>query len=220
MEPQITWYAQSAIRIEVADLSIYIDPFRLPDGQPPADVLLISHHHGDHLSPDDIAKVRTPETAVFASPAATPHLEPPIQTLAPGETAEHGALTIRAVPAYNQTKFRSPGVPFHPKDEAHTGFVLEIDDLTFYFAADTDVIPEMEEIGPVDYAFLPVSGTYVMTAEEAAQAAQLVQPSVAIPIHYGAVVGSIDDARRFAELVPDQVRVWILDPAGEPASGA
>ncbi|MDI3339233.1 MAG: MBL fold metallo-hydrolase [Sphaerobacter sp.] len=213
MEPRILWYAQSAVRIDAGGLIIYIDPYQLPEGQPPADVMLISHHHRDHLSPDDLAKVRTERTTVFASPAAAPHLNGPVQVLAPGETAQHGPLRIRAVPAYNLTKFRSPGVPFHPRDEQHTGFVLEIDDLTFYFAADTDVIPEMDEIGPVDYAFLPVSGTYVMTAEEAAEAARRVQPSVAIPVHYGSVVGSVADAQRFAELVPDQVRVWIMEPA-------
>ncbi|ACZ38447.1 MBL fold metallo-hydrolase [Sphaerobacter thermophilus] len=219
MEPRITWFAQSAVRIEVGDLTIYIDPYHLPDDVTPADVLLVSHHHGDHLSPDDLAKVRTEQTTVVASPAAASRLEQPVQVLAPGETTTVGSLRIRAVPAYNIDKFRSPGVPFHPREEQHTGFVLEIDDLSFYFAADTDVIPEMDEIGPVDYAFLPVSGTYVMTAEEAAEAARRVQPSIAIPIHYGAVVGSVEDARRFAELVPDQVRVWIMEPAGS-AGGA
>jgi len=214
MEPRITWFAQSALRIEIGDLRIYIDPYHLPDDVPPADVLFISHHHGDHLSPDDLAKVRTERTTVVASPAAASRLDQPFQVLAPGETTTIGALKIRAVPAYNIDKFRSPGVPFHPREEQHTGFVLEIEDLSFYFAADTDVIPEMDEVGPVDYAFLPVSGKYVMTAEEAAEAARRVQPSIAIPIHYGVAVGSVEDARRFAELVPDQVRVWIMEPAG------
>lgn len=214
MGPQITWYAQSAIRIDVGGMRIYIDPYHLPDGQPPADVLLISHHHGDHLSLDDIGRVRQDSTVVFASRLAAEKLPGPVHVLPPGDSAEHDGLQIKAVPAYNIAKFRSPGVPFHPREEQHLGFLLTVEDLTFYFAGDTDVIPEMDEIGPVDYAFLPVSGKFVMTAEEAAEAARKVQPSVAVPVHYGSLVGSVEDARRFADLVPDQVRVWILDPTG------
>jgi L-ascorbate metabolism protein UlaG (beta-lactamase superfamily) len=213
MEPKITRYAQSALKIEAGDLTIYIDPYHLPEGQPPADVLMLTHHHGDHLSPDDIAKVRTSETAVFVGHPCIRQVDPPFTEMKPGDTAEHGRLKIRAVPAYTTTKTRPSGDPTHPKDEMHVGFVFEIDDVSFYFAGDTDVIPEMDELGPVDYAFLPVSGTYVMTAEEAAEAARRIQPSVAIPVHYGAVVGSVDDAKRFADLVPDQVRVWIMEPA-------
>lgn len=219
MEPQITRYAQSAIRIDSDGLHIYIDPFQLPEGQPPADVLLISHEHRDHLSPEDIAKIRVESTAVFASARAAEQIPGPVRALRPGDTEQHGGLRLWAVPAYNVNKFRSPGVPFHPRENENLGFVIEVDDLSFYFAGDTDVIPEMEQIGPVDYAFLPVSGQFVMTAEEAAEAARIVQPSVAIPVHYGALVGSVEDARRFASLVPDQVRVWILPSVEEePAS--
>lgn len=214
MGPAITWYAQSAVRLDIGGLRVYIDPYHVPDGQPPADLILISHHHGDHLSPDDILRIRQASTTVVAAATAAGQISGQIRILVPGDSWEYGAIHVRAVPAYNVAKFRSPGVPYHPKSEAHVGFVIEADDMSFYFAADTDVIPEMEEIGPVDYAFLPVGGTFVMTPEEAAEAARLVRPSVAIPIHYGAGAGSVDDARRFAELVPDQVRVWIMTPAG------
>lgn len=216
MEPQITWYAQSAYCIDAGGLRIYIDPYHLPDDQPPADVLLISHDHSDHLSPDDIAKIRRSATVVVATERAAAKLDAPVQIIRPGETAQYGKLGILAVPAYNVAKFRSPGVPYHPKDSGYAGFVLELDDLSFYFAGDTDVIPEMEQIGPVDYAFLPVSGKFVMTPDEAADAARIVRPTVAIPMHYGSVLGSEEDARRFAELVPDQVRVWIMTPVGRP----
>lgn len=215
MEPQITWYAQSAVRIDAAGLRIYVDPYHLPDGQPRADVLLVSHHHGDHLSADDIAKVRGPETAVFANPTAAERLNPPVTILTPGMSAEHSGLKIRTIPAHNVDKFRSEGVPFHPPAEQHLGYILEIDELSYYFSGDTDIIPEMETVGPVDYAFLPVSGRAVMTAEEAARAASIVQPSVAVPVHYGAGLGTVEDARRFAEAVPDQVRVWIMTPEGD-----
>ncbi|HLI51778.1 MAG TPA: MBL fold metallo-hydrolase [Thermomicrobiaceae bacterium] len=216
MEPTITWYAQSAIRIDAEGIRIYVDPYHLPDDQPPADVLIITHQHGDHLSPDDIAKVRHEETAVFANPTAAEKLSGRVFILRPGQIVHYGPLEIRAVPAYTITKLRKDGEPTHPKAEEHIGVVLDIGDHTFYDAADTDVIPEMESIGPVDYAFLPVSGRAVMTAEEAAEAARIVQPTIAVPVHFGGPMGTIDDARRFAELVPSQVRVWIMEPAGNP----
>ena len=215
MEPTIVWYAQSSIRITAGGLEIYIDPYHIPEGQPKADVILISHDHGDHMSPVDIARVRTDDTVVFANRTASAKLDGDVRVLHPGDSTSFGALTIRAIPAYTVTKRRPSGEATHPKEHDHLGLILTIDDLTYYAAGDTDVIPEMESVGPVDYAFLPVSGTYVMSAEEAAHAARIVQPSVAVPVHYGTIVGSIDDARRFADLVPDQVRVWIMTPTTE-----
>jgi L-ascorbate metabolism protein UlaG (beta-lactamase superfamily) len=214
VDPKITWFAQSSFRIEHGGMTIYIDPFKVPDGEPPADLLLLTHDHGDHLSPDDIARVRTSATTVVAGPAVASKIDQPFTEVAVGQTTSVGKASVRAVPAYTTSKFRDSGETTHPKEAQHVGYVLEIEDLSFYFLSDTDVIPEMKEIGPVDYAFIPVSGVYVMTAEEAAEAASIIQPSVAIPCHYGVVVGSEDDARRFADLVPDQVRVWIMEPQG------
>jgi L-ascorbate metabolism protein UlaG (beta-lactamase superfamily) len=210
MEPTIIWYTQSSLRIDAGGLHIYIDPYGVPDGEPPADVILISHEHGDHLSMDDINRVRTPDSVVFASRLSSEKIGGYVQTLLPGEQASVGPLLIRAVHAYTLTKFRANGEPNHPKESDHLGLILEVDGLTFYAAGDTDVIPEMETYGPVDYAFLPVSGRAVMTAEEAAEAVGIIKPSVVVPVHYGSLMGSIDDANRFAELVPDDVRVWIV----------
>lgn len=212
MEPQITWFAQSAFRIEHGGLRIYIDPFKIPDGAPSADVLLLTHDHFDHLSAEDIAKVRSSGTQVFAGPAVAGKIDQPVTELKPGDQSRYNGLNVRAVPAYTTSKFRESGEATHPKESEHVGYVFEVEDLSFYFMGDTDVIPEMEGIGPVDYAFIPVSGVFVMTADEAAEAARIVQPSVAIPCHYGHVVGSVDDARSFADQVPDQVRVWIMEP--------
>jgi L-ascorbate metabolism protein UlaG (beta-lactamase superfamily) len=215
MEPKITWFAQSSFRIEHEGIRIYLDPFQIPDGEPTADVILLTHDHFDHLSSDDIAKVRGENTVVIAGPVVSGKIEGPFTELAPGDSTTVGALNVRAVPAYTTSKFRDSGEATHPKEAQHVGYVFEIGDLSFYFLGDTDVIPEMNDIGPVDYAFIPVSGVYVMTADEAAEAAEVIQPSVAIPCHYGHVVGSEDDARRFANLVPDQVRVWIMEPTSK-----
>ncbi|HET9015691.1 MAG TPA: MBL fold metallo-hydrolase [Thermomicrobiaceae bacterium] len=211
MDPDITWYAQSAVRLDLDGARVYIDPYRLPDSEPPADIILVSHHHGDHLSLESIDRVRVPATVVIASAIAAERIPGEVRVLAPGESIEVAQVHILAVPAYNIDKFRTPGVPYHPREEGHVGFVIEVDDLSFYFAADSDVIPEMGGVGPVDYAFLPVGGRTVMTPEEAARAAELIRPSVAIPVHYGAETDGA--ARQFAALVPDQVRVWIMSPA-------
>lgn len=212
MEPNITWFAQSAFRIELDGVQIYLDPFKIPEGEPPADFLLLTHDHGDHLSQEDIDRVRTAKTTVIVGPAVAGKIDGPYVELPPGESTSEGALEVQAVPAYTTSKFRDSGEATHPKESQFVGYVLKSGGLSFYFLGDTDVIPEMNDIGPVDYAFIPVSGVFVMTADEAAEAASIIKPGVAIPCHYGVVVGSDEDARRFADLVPDQVRVWIMDP--------
>lgn len=217
---EVTWYAQSAFRIEVDGLRIYHDPFRIPDGEPIADVILISHDHFDHCSPSDIAKIRDPRrTFVVANPSAASknELAPPVQVIKPGGELTYEKLHIRAVPAYNLNKFRSPGVPYHPRELEHVGYLCQAGGVTWYFAGDTDAIPEMAEFAPVEYAFLPVSGTYVMTAEEAAEAVRMLRPRVVIPMHYGAVVGSVEDAKRLAQLVGNLAEVRILEPRGRKA---
>ena len=114
--------------------------------------------------------------------------------MAAGEERVFVGVSVRAVPAYNTNK------KFHPRSAGMVGYLFTVAGTTYYHAGDTDVIPEMRDLDP-DVALLPVSGTYVMTAEEAAQAARAVRPKVAIPMHYGAIVGSDDDARRFAALL-------------------
>ncbi len=216
----ITWYAQSAFRLDADGLCIYHDPFRIPEGEPIADVILISHDHFDHCSPSDIVKIRDlRKTLVVANPTAASANEvtPPVQVLRPGGELRYEGLYVRAVPAYNLNKFRSPGVPYHPRELEHVGYLCQVGDVTWYFAGDTDVIPEMAGLGPVDYAFLPVSGTYVMTAEEAAEAVRMLRPKVVIPMHYGAVVGSVEDAKRLAQLVGTLAEVRILEPRGRRA---
>ncbi len=214
MDPKITWFAQSAFMVEHGGMRIYIDPFQIPDGVDPADVLLLTHEHRDHLSAEDIAKVRNENTTVIVGPNVEGKIDNPSKVLEIEESTTVGNLSVKAVAAYTITKLRDTGEPTHPKEHKHVGYVFEIEGLSFYFVGDSDVIPEMSGIGPVDYAFVPVSGKFVMTAEEAADAVAVFQPSVAIPCHYGSVVGSIDDARKFADLVPDQVRVWIMEPVG------
>lgn len=181
---------------------VYTDPYQLKQ-QDEADVILLSHDHFDHLSREDLEKVCTAETQVFASTLCKEGLSGlkarKITFLESGQKAATDGIVIEAVPAYNTTKFREPGKAFHPRDQAGLGFVLQMDGTRLYYAGDTDFIPEMKSIR-CDIALLPVSGTYVMTADEAAEAAAAIKPKVAIPMHYGAIVGSEADAQKFKSL--------------------
>ena len=119
-----------------------------------------------------------------------------IKLISPGEEIEISDVKIQAVPAYNVNKFRSPGVPFHPKEKRYVGFIVTIDGQKIYHAGDTDVIPEMENYD-TDVALLPVSGTYVMTGDEAVEAADMIRPKVVIPMHVGRGIGAENAADDF-----------------------
>jgi L-ascorbate metabolism protein UlaG (beta-lactamase superfamily) len=182
---------------------IYTDPFKVTKSDE-ADIVLLSHEHFDHLSLEDLNKVIFPGSTILASPLCKDGLKgvkvKGLHYMDPGGKHTVGKVEVESVPAYNINKFREPGHVFHPKEENRLGFVLTMDGTTVYFAADTDFIPEMKSI-KCDIALLPVSGTYVMTAEEAAEAAVAINPKIAVPMHYGAIVGSVADAKKFKSLV-------------------
>ncbi|MGC8782657.1 MAG: MBL fold metallo-hydrolase, partial [Anaerolineae bacterium] len=148
--------------------------------------------------PEDIKKISGPATVVIAAASAAGSL-PGARVLRPGEETTVGEVKVEAVPAYNVNKFRSPGVPFHPKTAGHNGYIVTIGGERLYHAGDTDHIPEMAGYR-CDVALLPVSGTYVMTAVEAAAAAADIKPAVAVPMHYGDIVGGNADVERFKAL--------------------
>jgi len=196
----ITWLGHASFRIEADGLVVYIDPWQL-EGGPEADIILITHDHDDHCSSEDVAKIQKDETVIVTIEAAAQKLEGQIEIVKPGDTLKVKDVSIETVPAYNLTKFRSPGVPYHPKEAEHVGFVITLDGQRIYHTGDADVIPEMESI-KTDIALLPVSGTYVMTAEEAVEAAGIIQPKVAIPMHIGRGIGSMDAAEEFRNACP------------------
>ena len=182
--------------------TIYFDPFQIAGG-PPADIILISHDHFDHCSPDDVKKIQTKDTVIVTEADSAKKLSGKIEVLKPGESKTIQGITIEAVPSYNTNK------DFHVKAKGWLGFIVTLDGVRVYHPGDTDLIPEMNNI-KADIAFLPVSGTYVMTAQEAAEAAKVLKPKIAIPMHYGAIVGSEEDAKTFAELLKGTVDVRIL----------
>lgn len=192
---KLHWLGHDSFRLDGPPV-IYFDPWKLKKGLPLADLILVSHQHSDHCSPKDVKKITGPDTVVIAATLAAEQL-PGARAVAPGDKLSVAGVQIEVVPAYNVNKFRAPGVPFHPKADNHVGYIVTLDDGRIYFAGDTDVIPEMADFD-CDIALLPVSGTYVMTVEEAVEAAALIQPQIVVPMHYGAGIGTDKDGQRFA----------------------
>lgn len=198
------WMGHDSFWLEGPPLT-WFDPWKIRGRPPVADLVLVSHDHFDHCSPDDVDKLRGPHTEVLAPPAAALRLGR-ARAVRPGETVSLRGVTVHAVPAYNVDKFRAPGQPFHPKDAGHVGWVVDYGGVRLYHAGDTDLVPEMCAI-ECDIALLPVSGTYVMTVEEAVRAANLLCPKVAVPMHYGDIVGYETDGATFAASYGGRSRV-------------
>ncbi len=198
------WLGHDSFRLD-GPPTIYFDPWQLKGKLPRADLVLVSHEHHDHCSPDDVKKISGPDTVVLAGGSAAEEL-PGARAVEPGDRLTVAGVEVEAVRAYNVNKFRSPGVPFHPKEANHVGYVVTVNGLRIYHSGDSDAIPEMADVD-CDVALLPVSGKYVMTAQEAAEAARTIRPEVAVPMHYGSGIGAADDGQRFAELYDGKVVV-------------
>lgn len=210
----LEWLGHSGFRIGVRGVTIYIDPYRVPDG-PSADLILVTHGHYDHFSPRDIERISTDATVLVAPPAVAERTTGRVASIAPREVLELEGIAgveVAAVAAYNTSKRDREGRLFHPRGAGCVGFDLNVRGERLYHSGDTDVIPEMDSVVGVDVALLPVSGTYVMTAAEAAEAARRIQPRVAVPMHWGDEVGTRADADLFAEKAPVEVRV--MEPVG------
>jgi L-ascorbate metabolism protein UlaG (beta-lactamase superfamily) len=199
MIENIHWLGHDSFRLDGSS-TVYIDPWKLSADAPPAALILVTHDHFDHFSPDDIARVATRRTTLIGPASVTAQVDGvSTVTLSAGETATAAGVTVTAVPAYNIDKFRQPGALFHPPAAGFLGYLIELDGRRIYHAGDTDAIPEMRDVR-CDVALLPVSGTYVMTAEEAAQACAMISATAAVPMHFGDIVGTAADAARFQSL--------------------
>ena len=187
----MTWLGHDGFLIKGDGKAIVIDPFQVTQCEP-ADIILVTHEHYDHCSPDDIHKIQKASTVIVTEANSARKLSGDVRVVQPGDKLTVSGIPIEAVPAYNTNK------NFHPKQNGWLGFILTVDGISIYHAGDTDLIPEMDSL-KADIALLPVSGTYVMTAEEAVEAAKTIKPKFAIPMHFGAIVGSTDDAWRFCD---------------------
>ncbi|MBI5031775.1 MAG: MBL fold metallo-hydrolase [Chloroflexi bacterium] len=203
MADNIFWLGHDSFRLK-GEKIVYIDPWKLADGAEKADVVLVTHDHRDHYSKDDIAKISKADTVVVAPQAVAQKFGDTVTIAKPGDTLNANGVTVQVVPAYNPTK------QFHPKASGYVGYVVTLNGKRIYHSGDTDLIPEMTKI-QCDIALLPVSGKYVMTAVEAAEAANTIKPFLAIPMHYGDpdVVGTRSDAEEFKRLA--KVPVEILE---------
>ena len=197
----IHWLGHDTFKI-VGERVIYTDPFKIKKNDI-ADIILITHEHYDHCSPDDIKKLQGPKTVIVCPPdcAAKPHGN--FMMVKPADILDVMGIKIEAVPSYNINKH------FHPKDRGWVGYIFTVSGQRIYIAGDTDYIPEMKNI-KADIALLPVSGTYVMTADEAVKAALDIKPRIAIPMHYGSIVGTTEDAKKFSEKLKGKIEVIIL----------
>jgi len=190
------WLGHDAFRIDADGLVVYLDPFLLQAGGPKADLILITHEHMDHNNPGDVVKIKKADTIIVTVAKGAEKLSGDIRIIKPGEEMTVRGIRVRAVPAYNTNKFRSPGVPFHPREAGYVGYLITVKGVTIYHAGDTDFITEMKGLEP-DVALLPVSGKYVMTAAEAVEAAAAIKPRVAVPMHVGGPVGDLKAAEEF-----------------------
>jgi L-ascorbate metabolism protein UlaG (beta-lactamase superfamily) len=191
MVKNVHWLGHAGFKI-TGSKTVYVDPYEIKGGEP-ADLILITHEHYDHCSPADVKKIQTNGTVIVASEGAGAKLPGKVKTIRPGGRLTECGVAIQAVPAYN---FKLPN---HAREKNHVGYVFTLDGVTYYHAGDTDTIPEMKLIS-ADVAFLPVGGTVTMGPDEAAKAASDVKAKTAIPMHWGSVIGSIEDAQKFCKL--------------------
>jgi L-ascorbate metabolism protein UlaG (beta-lactamase superfamily) len=203
----ITWYRQSALRWTDGELTVYVDPWGTPLDAPPADLILITHAHFDHFQPEEIARLRGGGAPVVAPADVAAELTGVVIPVAPGQSHEVAGVRFTTVPAYNVAEER---LEMHPKANGWVGYVLELGGATYYAAGDTDHLPELDAIG-TDVAFVPIGGTFTMDVEEAAGLVRAMAPGLAVPYHYGFVVGSAADGERFRrEAAP--VSVALVEP--------
>jgi len=204
----LKWLGHASFRISYEDTVVYIDPWKLKDAPKDADLVLVSHSHYDHYSHEDVNNVLGVDTKLVASNDVIVK-EGIGQAIMPGLTLEFGDVRVQAVPAYN------PNKQFHPKSNQWIGFVVEIGGKRIYYAGDTDITEEMKALKDIDVALLPVGGTYTMNASEAAEATGYIKPKLAIPYHWGDIVGGESDAKSCAEKA--DCKVTVLHP-GESIS--
>ncbi len=212
-EVDISWLGHAGFLIRNSKI-IYVDPYNIKEGLPKADIILITHSHYDHCSVADLNKIVQDGTIIVCTPDSQSKIarfEVPIrmEIMEANNEIDFGSVKVSTLPAYNIDK------TFHKKGEGLVGYLIKLNDVIIYHAGDTDNIPEMERLTGYNknfVALLPVGGRYTMTAEEAVLAAKKIKPTISIPMHWGSIVGTKEDALEFKELCEEEgLRVEILE---------
>jgi L-ascorbate metabolism protein UlaG (beta-lactamase superfamily) len=211
MLDRFTWFKQAAYRWDGDGITVYIDPWGVPEGAPEADAIFITHAHDDHFQPDEVERLTGKDTQIVAPRDIASELSGNVQSVAPGDSFEAAGIKGQAVPAYNIVEGRTEN---HPKSKGWVGFLLELAGDRVYHAGDTDHLPELESIEAAA-ALLPIGGAgYTMDGTEAGELARAMSPGIAVPMHYG---GFVDGTAGLAEAeifrkAAAPVRVEELEP--------
>ncbi|MFW9923718.1 MAG: MBL fold metallo-hydrolase [Candidatus Thorarchaeota archaeon] len=204
----------ASFKATIGDKIIYIDPYGGEDSdyKEKADMILISHKHGDHSSKGKVNLMRTEKTKLITSSDNAENFEGKVIKLDPGQDQEFDDIKIYGVYGYNTHRFRNPGEPFHTKD-IQTAFIIEYKGKRVYFAGDTDFIEEMKKLEKIDVAMLPIDGKYTMDPEEALKAVEAIKPKTVIPMHWRE--NKPEDFKKAVEKKFPKIEVKIILPGQE-----
>ena len=189
---------------------IYFDPYKINENYNDADVIFVTHSHYDHFSEEDILKVKRETTKIvvpedlYDRSTELGFDEGNILVVKPNEEYIVNNIKFKTIPSYNINK------NFHPKSNNWVGYIITIDNVSYYIAGDTDITEENKKV-KCDVAFVPIGGTYTMTAEEAANLVNEIKPKIAVPIHYGLIVGTKEDEEVFKSLVNENINVEVCN---------
>lgn len=188
--------------------NIYIDPYKIENETHNAKYIFVTHSHYDHLSIEDIEKVRNEDTIFFLTPDCKEKLldigvsEKRIVCVAPNEIYKFGKIEVNVIAAYNVDK------EYHPKENNWVGYLIKIQGVSYYIMGDTDQNEDNENI-KCDVLFVPIGGTYTMDYKQAAEYTNLIKPKYVIPIHYNSIVGKKEDADKFAKLLDHRIQCFV-----------
>lgn len=209
----LTWLGHASFKIKDKNTTIYIDPYQINETET-ANYILVTHSHQDHCSIEDIKKISNQDTTLLITAdcqSKIPNYQGKVVLVEPNQNYQFENLKFETVPAYNTNKFRMENIPFHPKENDWVGYIINMNNKRIYHSGDTDNIPEMQNIQNVDVALVPIGGKFTMTATEAAQAIKTIMPKMAIPMHWGKIIGEKSDAQQFKEQLGGVCNVQILE---------
>lgn len=207
---RIRWLGHASVMIETEGKVIYIDPYE-GEYSVKADLVIVTHGHQDHLSPDKLSAVSKSDTVYVAARSCANEIHGEVVPLEAGQKYKFNGIEIEAAHSYNTKRFRSPGVPYHPKGQ-NIAVIVRSEGKAVFHASDTDFIPEMKALPRVDLALLPIGDTYTMNVPEAVEAALAIKPNAVIPIHRRE--SNVEDFKKQVE-TRSSVKVLLLRPGEE-----